>query len=261
MPTSVQIAGKPGQSTQFLVLMLAAAAVLPDPKNPRTETESEGERIELQLLGEDMRRRGVLVPLLVRPNGDVYLIVDGHRRRKAALRVGIEKLPCIVLEEGMSDDAIREIQLVTALHRSDLSSFEIYRGLVEWRKSHPEANARQMSQAIGRSESFVSQVMSLEKCPPEILEQAAAGLLTAKQWYQVFCKGVKPKPEKTKKAKFNVAGAVVSVSVKGEATLDLIIKAANDLARQCRAAKEQGISLRTLESMTAEKAKKEVAHA
>jgi ParB-like chromosome segregation protein Spo0J len=41
-------------------------------------------RLEIQHLGEDIKARGCLTPLLVRPSGSVYIVLDGNRRLAAA---------------------------------------------------------------------------------------------------------------------------------------------------------------------------------
>lgn len=52
---------------------------------------------EMDELVESVRQNGVFIPCLVRPkeNGR-YEMIAGHRRRHAAIRAGIAKIPCIV---------------------------------------------------------------------------------------------------------------------------------------------------------------------
>lgn len=72
-----------------------------------------------------VRARGILVPLIVRPNGaeDAYEIVAGKRRYHAALTVaeecgGIDPLPCAVMEAG-DDAAALEASLIENIARLD----------------------------------------------------------------------------------------------------------------------------------------------
>ena len=72
-----------------------------------------------------VRTRGILVPLIVRPNGadDAYEIVAGKRRYYAALTVaeesgGIDALPCAVMEAG-DDAAALEASLIENIARLD----------------------------------------------------------------------------------------------------------------------------------------------
>ena len=56
----------------------------------------------MQALCDSIREYGVLSPLLARPIGEGYELVSGHRRRAAAMKLGLDKLP--VLVRDMADD-------------------------------------------------------------------------------------------------------------------------------------------------------------
>lgn len=47
----------------------------------------------LQALCDSIREYGILSPLLVRSMEDGFEIVSGHRRKAAALRLGLDRLP------------------------------------------------------------------------------------------------------------------------------------------------------------------------
>jgi hypothetical protein len=59
------------------------ARLKPHPLNPRGEIDPEAE--DVQDLAEAIRREGLLVPLIVTPDG---LIVAGHRRHVVCLNPG-----------------------------------------------------------------------------------------------------------------------------------------------------------------------------
>lgn len=60
----------------------------------------------LNALCESIRDYGVLSPLLARPTVDGnYEIVSGHRRKAAAMKLGLEKLPVLV-REMTNDEAV-----------------------------------------------------------------------------------------------------------------------------------------------------------
>ena len=76
----------------------------------------------MQALCESIREFGVLSPMLARPAGEGYEIVSGHRRRNAALKLGLEKLPVLVRE--MSDDEAIILMVDSNIQRENLLSSE-----------------------------------------------------------------------------------------------------------------------------------------
>lgn len=73
---------------------------------------------ELQALCDSIREYGVLSPLLARPTEDGYEIISGHRRKAAALRLGMDKLP--VLVRDMTDDEAVILMIDSNLQRENL---------------------------------------------------------------------------------------------------------------------------------------------
>ena len=73
---------------------------------------------ELQALCDSIREYGVLSPLLARPTEDGYEIVSGHRRKAAALKLGLDKLP--VLVRDMTDDEAVILMVDSNLQRENL---------------------------------------------------------------------------------------------------------------------------------------------
>ena len=73
---------------------------------------------ELQTLCDSIREYGVLSPLLARPTEDGYEIVSGHRRKAAALRLGLDKLP--VLVRNMTDDEAIILMVDSNIQRENL---------------------------------------------------------------------------------------------------------------------------------------------
>ena len=72
----------------------------------------------LQALCDSIQEYGVLSPLLARPTGEGYEIVSGHRRRSAALKLGLEKLPVLVRE--MTDDEAIILMVDSNIQRENL---------------------------------------------------------------------------------------------------------------------------------------------
>lgn len=72
----------------------------------------------METLCDSIRQYGVLSPLLARPVEGGYEIISGHRRRAAALRLGLDRLPVLVRE--MSDDEAVILMVDSNIQRENL---------------------------------------------------------------------------------------------------------------------------------------------
>ena len=72
----------------------------------------------MESLRESIREYGVLSPLLARPKGESYELVSGHRRRVAALKLGMTELPVLVRE--MTDDEAIILMVDSNIQRENL---------------------------------------------------------------------------------------------------------------------------------------------
>ena len=121
-----------------------------------------------------IRARGVLVPLLVRPNGtpDTYEVVAGRRRYFSAKAVKEEggdlpPLPCAIMEEG-DDAAALEASLIENIARLDpdeMSQYETFAQLVKKGRTVPDIAA-----TFGITERQVTQRLALGNLLPKIRE-------------------------------------------------------------------------------------------
>lgn len=125
-----------------------------------------------------IRARGVLVPLLVRPNGtpDSFEIVAGRRRYFAAKAIAEEQgeiapLPCAVMEPG-DDAAALEASLIENVARLDpdaMSQYETFVRLIKEGRSVPE-----IATTFGITERMVNQRLALGNLLPKIRDSYRA---------------------------------------------------------------------------------------
>ncbi len=100
---------------------IAVELIEPNPFQPRREFE----QASIDELADSIRKHGVLQPLLVRPKPDSevgYQIVAGERRWRAAQQVGLEAVPCRVID--FQDQQVSEAALEENLKRQDLNVLE-----------------------------------------------------------------------------------------------------------------------------------------
>lgn len=92
--------------------------IVPNPHQPRTEFEKS----DISSLAESIRQNGILQPLTVRKTEDSYEIIAGERRLRAAKIVGLQYVPCIIMNISERNSAI--LALVENIQREDLSFFD-----------------------------------------------------------------------------------------------------------------------------------------
>lgn len=73
-------------------------------------------------LAQSIRKHGVLQPLLVRSVGEQYQLIAGERRWRAAQQVGLETIPCRVVE--LDDKQVCEAAIEENIKREDLNVIE-----------------------------------------------------------------------------------------------------------------------------------------
>ncbi len=132
----------------------------------------KGKSPDLTNILPSIRARGILVPLIVRANGqpDHYEIVAGKRRYHAALAVaeeagGIEPLPCAVMKAG-DDAAALEASLIENIARLDpdeVTRWESFTRLVKEGRS-----AEDIALTFGLTELQVKRTLALGNLMPRI---------------------------------------------------------------------------------------------
>lgn len=156
-----------GRSQRLPVEML-----VPNPDQPRRHFDDTA----LAELAISIREKGVIQPLIVRPKGEVYEIVAGERRWRAAQRAQLHDVPVIIRE--FSDTEVLEIGIIENIQRADLNPVEEamgYRALIE-RFGHTQ---EQLSAAMGKSRSHIANLMRLLSLPEEVQTLLRDGKLTA----------------------------------------------------------------------------------
>ena len=144
------------------------------PLNPRKDFRDE----DLAELGESIRTKGLVQPIIVRPDGMAggYEIVAGERRWRAAQKAGIHTIPVIIRE--LTDREVLELAIIENVQRQDLNAIEEatgYRELVE----RFDYSQEQLSEIIGKSRSHVANTLRLLKLPNGVQSLVQQGRLTA----------------------------------------------------------------------------------
>jgi ParB family chromosome partitioning protein len=147
----------------------------PGPFQPRGPIDPAS----LTELIESVRVRGILQPLLARPDPDApdrFQIVAGERRWRAAQAAGLHEVPALVRD--LSNAEAMAAALVENLQRQDLNAIEEAEG---YRRLLDEFGLTQdqLGEAVGKSRSHVANTLRLLNLPQTVQIEVRKGALTA----------------------------------------------------------------------------------
>ncbi|MCC6763301.1 MAG: ParB/RepB/Spo0J family partition protein [Deltaproteobacteria bacterium] len=150
-----------GQFAGRQKVLLAAIPIddlQPNPQQPRRFIDPEA----LEELTASVRQRGILQPIIVKREGDRYLIMAGERRYRAAKAAGLTVVPAIV-----RDDDANEIALIENLQREDLTALEEAEGLGAMVARYGYTH-QALAQLLHKSRPYVSNTLVLTHLPAEV---------------------------------------------------------------------------------------------
>ncbi|MFL4971228.1 MAG: ParB/RepB/Spo0J family partition protein [Xanthobacteraceae bacterium] len=147
----------------------------PNPRNPRRMFAES----ELDELAASIRERGIIQPILVRTvrgAADVYEIIAGERRWRAAQRAGMHDVPVVLLEVG--DREALELAIIENVQRTDLNALEEalgYQALME-EFGHGQD---EVAKIVGKSRPHVGNTLRLLKLPDAVKAFLAENKISA----------------------------------------------------------------------------------
>lgn len=97
---------------------IAVERIIPNPHQPRILFDDE----KLCLLAESIKQNGIIQPITLRRAGNRYELVSGERRLRAAIKIGMKKIPAVIIDITERNSAV--LALVENIQRQDLSFFE-----------------------------------------------------------------------------------------------------------------------------------------
>jgi ParB family transcriptional regulator, chromosome partitioning protein len=154
---------------------LPVAFLHANPSNPRKAFRAE----DLEDLTSSIRERGVVQPLIVRPvpgARDVYEIVAGERRWRAAQKAGLHDVPVLIREA--SDKEALELAIIENVQRADLNALEEARGYQQLIDQY-HYSQNELADVIGKSRSHIANMLRLLNLPKEVQALVIDGKLSA----------------------------------------------------------------------------------
>lgn len=200
--------------------------------------EFEDAENKLSDFAADIKKRGVLQPILLRTTADGYELVAGERRLRASKLAGLDRIPAVI--RTMTDEEADEAQFVENIERKNLTQIEeaariqreidelgsIDAFLAKYNKQRPwlsktlsllklpEESRRLVTESISADLEVINKVRQIEKVNPiaakEVVDalKKGRGKEDARKTAETALKLVKPPKKVTKEAETPQAATV-----------------------------------------------------
>lgn len=161
------------RSNRSVGRMIPIQNIQPNPEQPRVEIG------DLTELSNSVREKGVLEPLLVKPNRQAgnWMIIAGERRWRAANLAGLREVPCIELD--IDEKSIAEIALIENLQRKDLTIWEEADGLKSLADRFGYKH-EEIARKISKSRTTVTELLTIANLPTDIREKSIQAHINSK---------------------------------------------------------------------------------
>ena len=168
------IFGENGSTTksELPVTFVDVESIIVNSDQPRKHFDED----KLRELSESIAKHGILQPLTVRKNGDLYDLLAGERRLRAAKMAGLDKVPVYILE--CTDKDVLMISLLENIQRDDINPIEeaiAFKNLIQDYKCTQE----ELSEIVCKSRSYISNSMRMLLLPEVVQKMVQDGKLSA----------------------------------------------------------------------------------
>ena len=161
-----------GKSSSNISSYLPIEQLVPNLNQPRKDFSTD----ELNSLASSIEDTGIIQPILVRRNKDVYEIVAGERRWRAAQIAKIHEVPVLIKE--LTDEEVVKISIIENIQRVDLNPIEeanSYKQLIQ----DFGYTQDKVSASLGKSRSYIANSLRLLSLPESIIMFLKEGKLTS----------------------------------------------------------------------------------
>lgn len=142
-----------------------------NPHQPRRDFDEA----ELQQLAESLRTHGLLQPIVVRKYNDVYQLIAGERRLRAAIMAGWSDVPVQVVEAD--DRHMAELAIVENLQRKDLNPLEKAMSFRDYLEEYT-CTQEELALRLQINRSTVANLIRLLDLPSDVQDAVRADKLT-----------------------------------------------------------------------------------
>lgn len=156
------------------VRLIPVERIRPNPAQPRRFFDPDA----IAALADSIRQYGIIQPLTLRQSGGEpaeYELIAGERRLRAARSLGMEAVPCVVLEADEGESAAMAI--IENLQRENLNMFEQAAAISSLIRLH-SLTQDEIAARLSVSQSFVANKLRLLRYLPDERELILTASLT-----------------------------------------------------------------------------------
>ena len=146
--------------------------LFPNLKQPRKDFSND----ELDSLASSIEETGIIQPILVRKKNDIYEIVAGERRWRAAQIANIHEVPVLIKE--LTDEEVVKISIIENIQRVDLNPIEEANSYKQLIQDFGYTQGK-VSESLGKSRSYIANSLRLLSLPESIIIFLKEGKLTS----------------------------------------------------------------------------------
>lgn len=145
----------------------------PNPRNPRRHFSDA----ELDDLAASIKERGIIQPIVVRAlQGDMFEIIAGERRWRAAQRAGLHDVPIAVVDAN--DAQSLEYAIIENVQRADLNPIEEASGYLALMDDFNRTQ-EDVARIVGKSRPHIANTMRLLKLSEPVKHLVRTGKISA----------------------------------------------------------------------------------
>lgn len=127
---------------------------------------------ELEGLAQSIKQYGIRQPLsVVRRADNEFEVISGERRLRAAKALGLEKVPCIVLDEAKDSESIA---LIENIQRSDLHPLEITEAIISLSNDISHGEKKILADKLGITPRALSEYLAYARIPERTRKELIA---------------------------------------------------------------------------------------
>ena len=160
------------ESNEYKEVFVNISLVEPNRNQPRKEFDKDA----LSELANSIKQYGILQPIIVQKNEDMYEIIAGERRWRAAKEAGLTEVPVIIRD--YDKQKIMEISIIENIQRENLNPIEeamAYQSLMEeYGLKHEE-----LAERVSKNRSTITNSMRLLKLSDNIQQMIIDGKISA----------------------------------------------------------------------------------